>query len=283
MHAKRRTMIGLMCAAATAVGLAALAAAAGKDEPARAGQQAMGRVSYDFARGGKWPGFYDARMTIRNPLKQRPLFVTGLHLDGKVRIQFADQEQVDLFAGEPIKGLFDLATTTGSFRILMDDYSAPDVGLDAFACTELLQREERPALLLVVDAIKQWTPGNNRKTKKGFNETFAVTLHGKLIVAKVTREGRGRNAKLTVEPLREVKLEKEGTVTFADAVSTSEAATPASMTLRATFEIDGKDLGLTGDDARALQVLIQCRGYTDFSDETKELLKDIKLDGPRLD
>ncbi len=243
---------------------------AGKKDADRSGKVITGvPTGYSFARyfKGRWPGYQTARITLRNPKKLRPLYLTGHNKEGKITLTFQDLGDLESMAEDVEMAAFlDYAKCVGSYTVRLDTYSAADCDLERFVGTEWLKQEERPAIEVDIKKISNWVRPEKvvKNNKTGVVES---TQHG----VKVTGSIRVGD-----------KSHPFTTVARATLWEPAEGS-PAKLFVRFRMKVKGSDLGLTGDDAGELDMYFASCGFADHRTTDVKLPTSGAPDKPEID
>ncbi len=191
---------------------AAILVAAGWTTGARAEDDANAIATFTFSRD--YPGHKTTLVIVRNEQKLRPLFASGRGDGGAIEL--------------------DLANPTNSraeFSLVGWRYDASRTDAERTAGTDWVDRDEQPELVLNVERFTDWDEVDNGDGER----EFEVTLAGN------------------------VEVDGESTAVEADATLTvfGEGAvqghdTAERVQIDARFEVEGRALGLGGDDAGTL-------------------------------
>lgn len=281
----RRLFTGTLFVAAAVAYLVVAAGPVGAKKPKgpRASIKEVGTVTYDFRALKKWPGYYTARMTIRNPEKLRPLFLSGRNREGKITVTFPDESGLEDFGDTSgLEGLTGGTRTVGSATVGLYEITVDRSDLERTAGGELFGDAIERSFFVTIEKITDFQPANDKRGRE-LKDTFDAKLHGRMTVNRLIRKEGGRRRDYTTKADESMAIAGPCRVAFLDAESTAETSVPARMVIRSHLTLDGSKLGLTHKGSDKLKVYFQCVGYTDFTGEAKKELEDIKLDGPSLD
>lgn len=231
-------------------------------------------VSYTFdpvdeqERWPTWPncviGLRDGREDPSRTL--RPLFVTGRGLDGTLSVKFTNMGELEGFEG--LGELASAAETSGTGSAVMDTWAGGRPDAEDFVGSDWIAARDKPALLVKVTEITQWSATTDRRTSSGARETFSARVSGEIHVARSRVEGDAPDQTIVYDTDKKVRFEgAKAEVAFFDLGIVKERKI-SGMTVRGWPKVKGSDLGLTGADSGDVEVYFSITGYTDFGAES---------------
>ncbi|MEX0652573.1 MAG: hypothetical protein WD534_02385 [Phycisphaeraceae bacterium] len=127
----------------------------------------------------------------------------------------------------------------GEFALIGSRYSVGGADYERMAGTAWLTQSERPPLALVVNQIERWRQDPDHETRA------IVHVRGAIHVGD-----------------HRVGVNGPAQVTFRFRGKEQGPEAPKRMDISARFEVAGRDLGLTGDDAGPITIEFHGAGYT---------------------
>jgi hypothetical protein len=231
-------------------------------------------VSYTFDpvdEQQRWPTWPSCVVGLRdgrdNPDRRlRPLFVTGRGLEGRLSVKFADMDELEGFEG--LGELASAAETSGTGSAVLDTWAGGRPDAEDFVGSDWIAAKDRPALLVKVTEILQWSATTDKRTSSGAPKTFSARISGEIRVARSRVEGEAPNQTIVYDTEKKVRFEgAKAEVAFFDLGIIKERKV-SGMTVRGWPKVKGSDLGLTGSDSGDVEVYFSITGYTDFGAES---------------